>query len=283
MNTFNIINKLQNNKWMMERKSLYSFYNTIDNLANIRMGGLKGLIMGESPIVKMQDDFISKITPENSDTNNVGILYISGVLTKGATELEKSLLGLTDTDDIFMSLDEYAVDPSIDSIILCFSSPGGETTGIAELGRKIKYIDENVKPVFSWTETMCCSAAYWLGSQARTIGMTETSQLGSIGVYMIILNAEEKYKQEGIEVQAISSGKYKMMGHDHESLKSDEKDLLQADVESQHQKFKDVIKSKRPQAKDEAMEGISYEGPKALELGLVDLVVEDFDEFLSKV
>ena len=278
MNLTNIINKLYASKWAMEKKSFCSFYDTIESIRNLRTGGLKGLIMGE-PILTKQE------TPSEIEVGegDIAVINVSGILTKSPSTMEQELLGLVNIDDISYALDDAASDPSVNKIVLCFASPGGETTGIAELGRKIKNIDENIKPIYSWTEVQMCSAAAWLGSQSRKIGMTESSNIGSCGVYMIIPNAEDKYKQEGIDMQVISSGKWKMIGHDMKPLTDEEKAYLQKSVNDQHDDFKTVIKANRPNIQDDALEGKSYEGIEAKELGWCDEVCDSLEEFLTKI
>ncbi len=283
MNIINLTDKLLNNKWAMEKRSLYNFYSSIQNLNTLRVGGLRGMLFGNpAQLIKNESSNITQ-PPSDLESGDSAVISISGILTKGASKEEQEILGLCNTDEISDALDDIANDPTISSIILTFNSPGGETCGIAELGRKIKNIDENIKPVYSFTDTHMASAAAWLGTQARYIGMTESAQIGSCGVYMLVLNAKEKYRQEGIEVQAISSGKYKMLGHDFEPLKPDERELLQQDVNDQHEAFKEVVRANRPDIKDEALEGLSYEGMDALEIGWTDCVVDSFEEFIQKI
>lgn len=219
-------------------------------------------------------------TPTDEDYP-VAVINVSGVLAKGVGPMEELLLGMTNVDSISDALDEAAADPNVQVIYLRFASPGGETTGIEELGRKIKAIDENVKPVFGWTEQLACSAAYWLVSQCRSIGMTPSAQVGSVGVYSLILNTTKQLRDMGVEVEAFYSGKYKMMGHDFRSLTDAERDLIQSDVEKQHQKFKDTVLSKRTNISEDDLEGLSFEGEDALSKGFVDSVHDSFEEFLA--
>ena len=283
MNIANVQNRLINGKWMMERRSLYNLYDAVQNIATHRVGGLRGMIFGDTPLVKMEESMPQQMGGRITGEGDTALIHISGVLAKGVSELEAQLLGMQDIDEISYALDEAAADPGVKQVVCSYSSPGGETCGIAELGRKIRHIDTNIKPIFSWTEQHMASAAAWLGSQGRLVGMTETAQVGSCGVYMLILDASEKYKQEGINVQAISSGEWKMMGHDFQPLSPKEKEYLSEDVRKQHEAFKAVVKANRPNIQDEALEGLSYEGPDALRLGWVDVVVDDFDDFLNEV
>lgn len=283
MNITSITDKIIGGKWLMNKKSFYNLYNTIQNVDNIRTGGIKGMLFGNPLITKAQgyESLVPKEEP--IEEGNMAIIGISNILIKGASDEACDLLGLTNIDSISMSLTEQANDPSISSICLSFSTPGGETCGIEELGRKIKYIDENIKPVYGWCETQSSSAGYWLMSQTRMIGMTPSSQLGSIGVYMLLLDTTKQLEQNGIKIQPISSGKYKLMGHEFNPLSKEESEILDADVKKQHEKFKSTIISNRPNVKPEAMEGLSYEGDDALELGLTDIVVDSFEEYLNEL
>lgn len=262
--------RLFQSKWMMEKKSFFSLCRLMSD------NQVSQLAMDDNVAVSIPR------APEESD-GDVAVISISGILTKGASEQEEQLLGLTNTDYIADALDNVASDPSVSKIVLKFSSPGGETSGIEELGRFIKYIDETVKPVYGWTEMHCASAAYWLMSQCRLLGMTPSSQVGSVGVYMLVLNTEEKMKMEGIKIDPISSGTYKLMGHEYITLKPEERKILEDDVTKQHEKFRNVIMAKRPQIQFDDLEGLSYEGSDALKKGYVDVVVDTMEEFLAKI
>ena len=269
---------------MLERRALYSFYDTVQNLSSIKVGGLQSLIFGNPLVAKMQDHPFQTSNGVSS-AGDMSIIQVSGILTKSPGSMEAEMLGLCDTDEISMALDEAVNDASVRSIVMAFNSPGGDTVGIAELGRKIKDIDTNIKPIYAWTETGMNSAAYWLGSQARLIGMTDSAAILSCGVYMIVLDASNKYKEEGVNPQVIAaeSSPHKMIGHDMKPLTLEEKDYLQQDVNRQHQSFIDVVKESRPDIKDEALTGRSYEGREAFAMGAVDIVVDDFDSFLEEI
>jgi signal peptide peptidase SppA len=222
---------------------------------------------------------------EMDDTEMVDstcVIKISGVLSKGISELEEVLLGLADVDEIMYALDKAAADTNVKNIVLAFSSPGGETLGIEELGRRIKAIDENVKPVFGWTESQATSAAYWLLSQTRTVGMIPSSQVGGVGVYSLVLNATGQMKADGIEVEVFSAGEYKMMGHEFRTLSDAERAIIQADVDKQFQAFKEVVQAKRTRVNSDDLNGLSFEGRDALSKGFCDVLHDDFIEFLTE-
>lgn len=282
MNFSAIQSKLIGSKWSMEYSAFDSLYRSLEVIHQTRYGGLKGLILGNPLITKSQSNDSTNNTVEDT-TGDVAVIGINGVLIKGVSEESEQTLGLVNTDRISQTLDNLAADPSVSVIVLNINSPGGETTGIDVLGRKIKHIDANIKPVYAWTETQMASAAYWLGSQCRAIGSTTSASVGSIGVYMLLNDETKKNDMEGIKINAISSGKWKLLGHSFRSISDEERELLQLDVTKQHESFKQTVKANRPEVKEEALEGLSYEGPDAFNLGLVDVVVDNLEGFLQEL
>jgi signal peptide peptidase SppA len=262
---------------MIAKPALDSLNYNLNNLDKITYGGLKGMLFGNPIRVKALSE--PEATPSAELEGDIAIVNVCGILMKNVDEDVEMMLGLLNIDRISFTLDTLANDPTVSHIILNFDSPGGETTGIYELGQKIKDIDTNIKPIYSWSENQMDSAAYWLGSQARLIGMSPSANVGNVGVYILTPDESMKNENEGTRIQEIFSGKWKMMGHSHRSLTDEEKAYLQADVNKQHQMFKDIVKANRPEIKDEALEGLSYNGEDAFNLGLADIVCNSMAEF----
>lgn len=275
-----IASKLANGKWMLPPSNHAALVRLVDAY-------MSGNLTYNPTEPEMPVSIHSKIEHpfEVDDTELVDatcVIKVLGVLSKGITELEEELLGFADVDEIMYALDKAATDTNIKNIILVFSSPGGETLGIEELGRRIKAIDENVKPVFGWTESQATSAAYWLLSQTRTIGMIPSSQIGGVGVYSLVLNSTGQMKQQGIDVEVFSAGQYKMMGHEFRSLSDAERTIIQEDVDKQFQAFKEVVQAKRTNINSDDLNGLSYEGRDALSKGFCDVLHDDFIDFLTE-
>jgi len=267
-----------------------SLLRTIDLIPTLKVGGIRGMIFGDSPLANYvggddQNDISSNDNVEDDESEgDMSMITVSGILVKGeVSPLESMLLDVQDIDEISAALDEAVNDPSVTSICLCFASPGGEVTGIPELARKIKKIDETMKPVYGWTEIQACSGAQWLLSQCRVTGMTPTATIGSIGVYQLVLDMSAKYKNEGVNIQAISSGEYKLIGSDFRPLTKNEEDIITNQVEGIHEEFKHTVTNGRPNVKEEALEGLSYNGKEALKLGLTDYVGDSFEDFLNEI
>jgi ClpP class serine protease len=194
-------------------------------------------------------------------------------------------MGAMDIDDITAMLDDAANDESVKNIVMCFYSPGGETTGIDVLGRRIREIDTTIKPVFAWTENNpgAGSAAYWLASQCRKIGMTTSSNAGSIGCFALVLNELKKMELDGITIEPFVAGKFKAIGHSWHKLTDEEKQILTKDVEKQNEQFHNVVSETRPDISKDDMQGLAYEGQEALDKHYCDMLCETLDEFLNVI
>jgi signal peptide peptidase SppA len=209
----------------------------------------------------------------------VAIIPVKGVIGKNLSELE-SLCGSCDISDVEEMLEECEKDPSIKTIILDIDSPGGTSVGVPELANRIKNCS---KEVISFTENECCSAAYWLGSQASSFYATPSSSVGSIGVYIAFPDYSEAYKMEGVKMDVIKAGAYKGAGIPGTSLDDSQREMLQKEVEEIHVDFKEAVKSVRSFVEDSSMEGQTFSGKKGAEAGLVTALINGFDELVQTI
>jgi signal peptide peptidase SppA len=271
MNITSLASKISNGKWLLSPLD-YS----------ILVKRVEGYIKNPTTITKKTEATTSNnnSTVENDPRGYTAIIPISGILIKGADPEACEELGLCNVDMITKMLDKCVEDSSVKDICLSFASPGGETTGIEELGRKIAFINSNIKPIKGWVEFKAASAAYWLLSQCGLIGMTPSAEVGSVGVYTLIEDCTKQMEQEGIKIEAFSAGKYKLTGHSFRSLTDEEKKILQDDVEETNLQFKGVVTSTR-KINDEYLQGLSFNGKKALTYGFVDILADTCDEFLT--
>lgn len=78
-----------------------------------------------------------------------------------------------------------------------FNSPGGDVVGLFEACTYLSQAKEQ-KPIHAHVTGMCCSAAYALAASCTDICATETSEVGSVGVYSIAVDTTEAEKKAGI-------------------------------------------------------------------------------------
>lgn len=211
---------------------------------------------------------------------DIAIIHIEGVIDKALTAFELDCYGGIDLRDVDQAIALAAADPSITRVVFEMNTPGGSTTGVPETAARIAALAET-KEVHAYTDSMCCSAGMWLASQVDHMVATASSIVGSIGVYIALVDESEALKMEGYKVELIKAGNLKAMGASFKPLSDEERSLLQADVNRTYDAFRTAVTTKRsvPQS---AMEGQWYDGTQALIYNAVDEVTSlSFDEYIA--
>ena len=125
-----------------------------------------------------------KILEIRGDT---AIIHVDGAIDKNLSQLDRLCTDATDLNDVDNALAAVANDRTVRNVLLMFDSPGGTVTGVPETAARIAALAEQ-KNVFAYCEGMCCSAAFWLASQCTQIFSTSSAQMGSVGVYLALLD-----------------------------------------------------------------------------------------------
>jgi protease-4 len=210
--------------------------------------------------------------------SNVALISIDGIIGKHLGLMETACGGV-DIDDITEQLLEASINDSVKSILLYFNSPGGQVTGVNELGQLISDINTK-KKCYAYTDTLCASAAYWLASQCEQVFVAPSANVGSIGVYSLYVNETEALKQAGIEVIPVYSGKFKLSGASFQTMTKEEKAMFQTDCDKIHSQFKSAVKTKRI-CSDNVLEGQCFTGDIAVMNGLADGTADRISEVLE--
>ncbi|WP_294292686.1 S49 family peptidase [uncultured Sphingomonas sp.] len=113
--------------------------------------------------------------------DGVGCLPIMGPIFPRAAMINPSGAGAVALDHLAADLRVLQADTAVKRILLTVDSPGGAVTGVAEFARLIA---QSPKPIVAHVTGMCCSAAYWIASQASEISSDAIGMAGSIGVIM---------------------------------------------------------------------------------------------------
>lgn len=213
-------------------------------------------------------------TPEEVD--GIAIIHIHGPLGKMLTDWEL-MFGMTDYDDVATQLAEADANPNVTAILLHIDSPGGTITGLPELAAKMRAVE---KPLVAYTEGTAASAAYWIASQADNVLLSQSAEVGSVGVYIALLDQSEFLRNQGLRVNAIAAGENKLDYADFKPLSDEARERLQANVNKWHDRFKGDINIKRTVPGD-SMTGQVYEGLEAVEAGLADGVVDDIQDVIA--
>jgi signal peptide peptidase SppA len=205
-------------------------------------------------------------------TDVIGRKFSSALYSSGVTSI-----------DVFQRLVKTAAeDPSVTAIVLSIDSPGGVAMGTPEAAESVR-LATNAKPVIAYVDGLCCSAAYWIASQANAIYSMPSAEIGSIGAYMAVTDVTRMAEMEGIRVEMFKSGQHKGMGYPGTSLTDKQREMLQAQVIAIADKFKAAVREGRDaamwgrvkrsaQISDDVMQGQSFAVEQALESHLIDEV-----------
>lgn len=130
--------------------------------------------------------------------DGVAIIPVSGPIFRHAN-LMTEISGATSTQLLATDFQTAFDDPAIKAIIPVYDTPGGEATGINELGDLI-YQMRGRKPVVAYVSGMAASAGYWLASAADEVVVDDTAQLGSVGVVLSLRKREDRPGEKSYEI-----------------------------------------------------------------------------------
>lgn len=203
--------------------------------------------------------------------NGVATIDIKGPLLPSVDEFDRAILGATGLNEIESAVREAAADPSVQSITLNIDSPGGTVRGTPEAADAI-YEASKVKPVTAHTSGTMASAAYWLGSQAQSVTMTRSASVGSIGVMVPHIDQSKRAEMLGVKVELFTTGKFKAAGFPGTSLTESQRELIQERIDQVFGEFKSAVTRQGRAIPSTAMQGQTFYGPQAEELGLAKVV-----------
>lgn len=207
------------------------------------------------------------------DDDNIGHVYIYGIIGHRISAIVKSC-GNTDVDDLRQELNMCA-GKSVSGILLHINSPGGTTTGVPELADQIRNIRDDI-PVVAFTDGQMCSAAYYIASAASQIVATESSEVGSIGVYIPWIDQSVAWGMQGIKADPIvnDGAIYKASGFGP-ALNDSQRSMLQQQVNRVAELFHTFVTQNRLDAGQcidgPVMQGGVINGIDCCDFGAVDL------------
>lgn len=214
------------------------------NLINISYGYFSNQRINEAP-----EGSIARISIEHPITrhNNCGDI--------GSLELARQIEKI-DAADNFVGL------------ILDINSPGGMVSGTQVVANAIKAFS---KPVVSYiNDGIAASAAYWIASQTDEIYVsTKSSAVGSIGVYVTLMDVKGWYEEKGIKIHEIYSTLSTEKNKTYRDALEGEYAGIQEDLDHIAHLFIDAVKSSRKISGD-PFKGAMYYADEALQMGMID-------------
>jgi signal peptide peptidase SppA len=210
-------------------------------------------------------------TPVAVDPSGVATVQFRGTFMARAPWWAE---GVVLTGDARAQVERLAADPAVRSIVVVVDSPGGQASGIRDLADAIKSAASR-KPVHAVVDGMAASAAYWVVAQASTVTASAGSSVGSIGVYLVAVDASRLAENAGVKVEVIRAGGEKGIGVFGAPITDEHRAALQRHVDEIAADFAASVGEGRrmgPEKVKSLATGRVWRATEAAGLGLVDRV-----------
>jgi len=210
-----------------------------------------------------------RFVPEEVGEDGIAVLAI-----KGPLEREDHWLW-TSYECLAKQIEEALKCEKVRAIALRFDSPGGVAAGMYEIHRQIRALSAKYgKRIVAHVE-QACSAACHLAMACDEVVVSETGQVGAIGVILRTTDTTEKLKKEGVRVRYVTSGAHKADGREGQPVDSAVLAECQEKIDYLASMFFAEVAEAREMepAEVEAQQARVFLGPKAVKHGLADAVM----------
>lgn len=228
------------------------------------------------------------LDPEYGDSgpvrfDNVAVIPIQGVMTARMNMFSR-ISGGTSTQQVGVWLKALAADSSISDIILDVDSGGGDAQGNEELVKIIRQV-ETEKNIVAVVTGIAASAAYYVASAAKTVIMTPSSEVGSIGTFMVHRENSKANQEAGRTFTIIRAGENKALLNDVEPLSDKAAAMAQERINNHYQMFVAAVAKNRGVTPETVLknfgQGKTFLADQAIKIGMAD-EIGTLDETIAR-
>ena len=216
---------------------------------------------------------------------SVGVVTTRGPLLNNDSGYAR-YYGATTYPDIQRAMVYAALHPSVKAIVHDIGSGGGAVSGAEGTAAQIAMINAKVKPVYSITDDMMASAAYWIGAPASKVYNGKTSIVGSIGIKTTHIEYSKQLENEGVKATTLRAGEFKALADSITPLSAAAEKQIQDQLDAIGGVFADTMAEARGVSRsafDKTMgEGREFVGQSAVDVGLSDGIMT-FDALVSSL
>jgi len=205
---------------------------------------------------------------KSGSDGKIDIIYAQGDIVDGKGE--KDEIG---SDDFVKIIRKSRLDDDVDAIVFRVNSPGGSALASESIWREISLAKEE-KPVVVSMGDYAASGGYYISCAADSVFADETTITGSIGVFSVLANLEDFFKNKlGITFDGVKTAPYADLGTISRPLTDQEKRFMQASVDTIYNTFMTRVADGRKKDTayiDSIAQGRVWIGKRAIGVGLVD-------------
>lgn len=273
--------------------SVYELKNIADSfkIQSVKDAIVQGVVADGLFIDQVKSQFATRVNTENEDlkfisynsylnrtsSNNsatsgkrIAIIYANGEIGMGKGGYDN--IGSEGMSEI---LRKVRKDDNIKAVVLRINSPGGSALASDIIWREVK-LTQAKKPVIVSMGNVAASGGYFIAAPADTIIAQPATLTGSIGVFLIMPNAQELMEDKiGVHPQTVKTSPYADFGSIERPLRANERAILQGYANRVYDDFLDKVSAGRQMDKD-AVDSIAkgrvWVGTQAKEIGLVDIL-----------
>ncbi len=202
----------------------------------------------------------------------IGHLPILGPLVQRGDWLT-GLFGIASYDDIAAAAEAAFTEPGTRAVLMEIDSPGGEVAGLFDLVDRLAALKtETGKPLWAIAREQALSASYAIAAVADRLLVTQTGEVGSVGVIAVHVDQSAQDQKNGQKYTLIHAGAKKVDGNLHLPLTQDARADIQADVDDLYARLVARVARARGMNPETiaATEAAIYRGQHAVAAGLAD-------------
>ena len=208
---------------------------------------------------------------KNTDGNDkIAIIYAQGDIVGGKGDEDQ-----VGSETYVKRLREARLDDDVKAIVLRVNSPGGSALASEEIWREVTMAKKE-KPVVLSMGDYAASGGYYIACNADSIFADKTTITGSIGVFSIIPNMQNAFKNKlGITFDGVKTAPYADAGSVSRPLSEQEKKFFQASVDTIYYRFKTRVANGRKKSVDyidSIAQGRVWTGNAGIGVGIVDRI-----------
>ncbi|MBN1145455.1 MAG: signal peptide peptidase SppA, partial [Bacteroidales bacterium] len=200
----------------------------------------------------------------------IAVIYAEGDILVG--EQGEGYIG---SEKIARTIRNARQDSSIKAIVFRVNSGGGSALASEVIWREL-YLARQIKPVIASMGDLAASGGYYIVAAADTIVASPNTITGSIGVFGLLVNAEDFMENKlGVTTDVEKTNAYSDFGSIFRPLTGTERMVLQNMVDETYKTFVSHVSDGRQlpyESVDQMGEGRVWSGSNALDRKLVDVL-----------
>ncbi len=232
----------------------------------------KRLVQLFGPSVRV-DSLPREPRPRSARPHGVAVIEVVGDLIEGQSlkvpYVDFRAVGM---QTLSAALEQAAVDPRIEAVVLRVDSPGGSALAADLLARQVRQIGL-LKPVICSFGDLAASGGYYLSAPCREIFADPLTVTGSIGIFGGKVDFSGLLAKVGVERARYVHGAHADMESPFRAYTDEERELLRERLQAGYDRFLDVVAAGRKLSRKELeslAEGRVFSGGQAAGGRLVD-------------